>query len=64
MSRFATVRILLIPALAASAAFAGQDRRSNEISQWYTLVKDYRQGRAEPAIDALSPSLRARRRAW
>jgi len=53
MSRLATVRILLILALAASAAFAGQDRRSNEVSLWYKLVQDYRQGRSEPAIDAL-----------
>jgi tetratricopeptide (TPR) repeat protein len=54
MSRSATARSLLVlTALVASAAFAGQESRSNEISLYYKLVKDYRQGRAEAAIDGL-----------
>ena len=54
MSRFAAVRgLAVLAALAVSTAFAGQARRSNDVSLWYKLVKDYQQGRAEPAIDAL-----------
>ena len=43
----------MLVAVAAGVATAAQNRQSNEISLWYKLVKDYRQGRAEPAIDAL-----------
>lgn len=54
MSRFATVRcLLMLVAVGASVPSASQDRQTNEISLYYKLVKDYRQGRAEPAIDAL-----------
>ena len=54
MSRLATVRgLVMLVAVGAGVASAAQNRQSNEISLWYKLVKDYRQGRAEPAIDAL-----------
>jgi tetratricopeptide (TPR) repeat protein len=54
MSRDATVRILvMLAAVPASLALAAQNRPAIELGAYYKLVKDYRQGRAEAAIDAL-----------
>jgi tetratricopeptide (TPR) repeat protein len=44
----------MLAAVAASLALAAQSQPTIELAAYYKLIQDYRQGRAEPAIDALA----------
>src|SRR5262245_8858185 len=54
MSRVETVRsFVVLAAVASTVAMTPPTQRQVEISAYYNLIRDYRQGRAEAAIDAL-----------